>query len=61
MISDLAGKLLVSAAFTILIMAVVSFAGRWITWWAAAGVALLVVFGSMRIIDRRTRRRRWRA
>lgn len=44
-------KLLVSAAFTLLIKGAVTVAGHWIAWWAAGLIALVVVFGGLLIID----------
>lgn len=51
-------KLLVSAALTVLIKAGVAFFDHWIGWWLAALIALVVVFGGSRLIDRRVLVRR---
>lgn len=43
-------KLLVSAAFALLIKAGVALSGHWIAWWLAALISLVVVFGGWLIL-----------
>jgi membrane protein YdbS with pleckstrin-like domain len=53
-------KLLVSAAFTVLVWASGQYTHHPVAWWLAAILAVLVVFVTMFIVDRRPGRRRWR-
>ena len=47
---EFAAKVLVSAAFTLLIKAGVALFGHSIAWWLAALIALVVVFGGWLIL-----------
>lgn len=44
-------KLLVSAAFTLMIKGGVALAGHWVAWWLAGVIALVVVFGGVLILN----------
>jgi hypothetical protein len=48
--AEFLAKLLVSAAFTLLIKGGVAVFGHWIAWWLAAVIALVVVFGGFFLI-----------
>lgn len=44
-------KLALSAVVTVLIRWGVDLSGHWIAWWAAALIALMVVFGGFLLFD----------
>lgn len=53
-------KLLVAAAFTVLVWTSGQYTHHPVAWWLAAVMAVVVVFVPMFIVDRRPVRRRWR-